>query len=958
MENRYSITRDITAKMKAYIAGLLKDNLIELRGERSDTFLKELSQIDFTVTTIPESVPFDGLFSDDVINTYLDRTFKDLLIRYTDAYALEDIYRKLIEIFNLCIYSAVNKISNLKAKSEAYESVLFEQSSEYNKLFYNTFIANTNTVTGDSALSITPQSGLLKLGGAERNYFDPNLTDITIETLSKNCELIYESSATRAYDNNPAAPYYQNYIVTGYPDNSEVGVTLMDFDAAKYPGIVNKISIRFSGVFPLNNVVLLPFSIGPVDILDVKYVNEVSSFIVESMYKSVTNLSVTASNHGIELNFKRIFASEIYIYLHTNAGITLDTNKNSLVIPRSDKYLAYAKTIMDRVLPNGYLSSDPKQQIAQLTDDIRSGIGLTGGVYQTGNVSYVFGLYQIMCRNIEYNNYGILEDTLQRYDQYLTHIGYAMYGTPDRISVVASDTILDACSVLSVAIDDVPYYLGTSSSGYINDGNAVEREHGKYKLRTHFTGKSGSSSHEFDNWQFFYDGAKITPTISDFTFGDRVTIVLEESWCNERNIYAGSIITMRYPVISEYEDGTSYLPHILDISRVFGIPTRTHQNLHATESSSIYLKQRVTTVLIWETSNEAKSHTYAVGDYLEYLGNIYRCVEAHTINNVNGAETLDTHRSKWIATGNYEYILIPDTEYSYSRTGDMTVVGVTKSRIATADTIVGMQSISSATKYYIDESEIVMPVTDFFYGSIDEPVMAYCGTQSIDGTTYYTYRLPTSYQRDTLTVYVDGVAVSTVRQYDIETGTTIVDKSLFWLTSNIGVSTLCASYIPLYNEYLSEYMNSTIAKPNESAKYELKRSSSIKLTKAAYLDWGIINSYEFETTGGVYYLKRNYSTIYEPIIVYVNGKKAVDVTDYTTGNPKIFSADTAETIEFYYDGVSRIIFNVPITGSVLIYFYTGKDRFIPQIEMFKSNYASNEYTPEIANYAIYVNTQR
>ena len=951
---------------------LLQDTLTDLKSAAASTLVEQMKRIDFTVSQIPADPGFTGLCTDSRINGWMDTMYQDLLIRYQDVHALERTQTVIRGIFNECVMAYLKKTQTITSLASSYITAL-SSSSLYNKVQRYGFAVSQHT---EQLASVCPTSGALTLPARATNWATADRATVTAQLRSTNAEVIYQTEESRIYADDPSTPWYINYRVKGMPGN-----TIAETDSnTAYPGIICELVIRFAGIYPMNTISMKPFGFGRHDIISLRYTTQPSKSISETNYTWLgdTAYTVTSTANTIDIRLHRgVVAKELIIRIHQCNFITLPVDVTTVQEYTAKTYTTFLRGIYDRLLPDGFRSADLKTQAAEVIADIPKRITVPTSVIDAGDRSYIVGLYNLIVSNTRYDVYGEYYDSVKMFDGYVSKIGASLGG--NTVTIRNAD-IITAHAAVGISFNGVEHSIGTpfmeNGHRHIIDGVIVETntafhdgfyvadtEH-PYRFTTNFRPHVDGDAML---GSLHIDGMRIDMTTNDanivkLTDNDRtMNFGLSLAFCDQHNIHAGTVLILSYQVADATFNGATYAPDVLSVDDLIGVPSRISPVVTGHRVSTIYTKVPALSAA-W-----AAASVYAVGSYVTHAGITYRCRIAHT---AAAAFETDDAAHYWVNSGAYKYYAYADTEYLSALWNDTDVVQFPISKEPLnmgVTTAVGQVTIGSSTNF-VYLTDIVGPFDDIYWGVIREPVTDANYAASVDlgdGFIYRRYATETDYMLGSLSLVnrTTGQIISAdgFRQYAQDTDLDYVtDKSVFYVRQDLvtiaDFNDYELYYIPINREFTSLYTGSTIANHNQSERFAADATATLTLTTPAHIDWTIINADAFMSIGGSFSLRNHFSVTYEPIIIYVDGVKITDTTDYKAG-VGVFTPNL-QAIEFYYDGISKIYFNKPVTGDIIVYSYASYNSLTPFVKLYRSDYTGDDITPVIPDYTLFVMAQR
>jgi len=500
-----------------------------------------------------------------------------------------------------------------------------------------------------------------------------------------------------------------------------------------------------------------------------------------------------------------------------------------------------------------------------------------------------------------------------------TSIQYPLVGNLIDVAVAGDGTmhytedgVPETISLFSIQTGTHELFLGESSAGVVSDANIVsanisyvdgimEQDNDyPYMLSTHFI----PDNNVLDSFRLgigTISGVTSFPIPSGAVISDKddgVDILLPQSFSSEWNLASGSVVTMQYYIAAQDRFGRPYSTHSISIPNSVGKPNITDNRVMNIPYQYLYVP--VTSGAV----------CYAPEEYypVSISGDLYFCLGS------GKGETIDS-----------------------------TVI------IASEGTLFARGKYTAG------------PLNDFYYGSIGEPVTVVSGSGSL-------YHCATSYPyiKGTLKIFNGKYIVSAVDEYPTDDPTdpsvgilSLADKTRFTVSGDFDTWDLTAGYIPIDNTDVSPYINTNIAQHNAVERFTGTQRASITLSRYPYIDAHIIQSDSFASSDGVFSLLYKYSITYEPVVVYVNGIKARNITDYENGGTPVFSEKIRETdYQYYVRNGNELVFNEELVGNIMVYYYVLSDNLQAKITMMRSNIIRDDLSPEMFNYTLLTNILR
>ena len=906
MEKRTEIKRNNLSAIKNYIKNVVVSKNQEYRGFTSDYILNMVNRISIDESSV-KAIPVEdrSLISEEMINSFLDSVYLDHLINYTDVFSIQDHIRTIKSTFDSSVFSLINRASDQISKIRDMESIS-EMRFSFTDSFHESFTSGMNYSLADKKLEINSISGTLRLPAVTENYGNPAMSDVKLSLVSTGMRVIDISEPECAYENDPTEPYFITAITSGKP----VNLSLNNLIAGEYTGAVFRIVITFPSVKPVSRVSFVPFSNSPIEILSVHY-----SMIPDTV--SNEELNVARSNKiiydslGIEINFRRVYAREIHIFVHQKSSMV---TRSDVVI---DIPLSIAETIdesiykYENIMDSGFTEQDYLPgQIEEMISEIQRKSEPETEIIAAGMKAYCFGIYSLGISNCIYPQWGEYMGNARKANGNISSAALSFDATVD---LLGGGDIIDAAILFGLRVAGKDMYLTNIINNHVTDaailvqnevyhnGSFIPNSTHPLKFVTHFLPEKPYTS----NITLYIDGiSRVLPGTCTFTeeeYGVLVTLPL--SFCNDYDLYSGTVVTLSYTPADTDRYGRFYSPSTIDLIARIGKP-----NINNGVSSEIEHKYMYIPV---------------EGNYISYAPELSNSIPAEY-----GITSIPEFDGYAIGQGKGEV-----------NAGILTIGGIK----------------------YIDKKQVIGPVDNLYFGSIMEPIAM---TTPSDGK--FTVRTALPYIKGTLKVFKNGVSIPFVEYNTDATGTIIPlsDKNIFSITEADGAGWgIFASYVPIesWATSASARIGSNIAKHNITERYSTTIKSRITLQKYPFIDNDIISSDNWDLASGVFSLKYRYSVTYEPIVVYINWVKAENITAYRTdsGARPTFRTRLRQTdYQFYVDGGNTLVFDTEITGNIVVQYYSFADTIQPVVTMLRSNYNRTDMTPELYNYTIFANIQR
>ena len=864
-----------------------------LRGDSLSTLLQALSSIDLSTSAVPTELPDFPILRGSLINSLLDMIFLDHAVLYSDAFRIQDEIENIQRIFDSHVGTLMMNVETI-----ATEAVAIKRHQElgisFTKTFHRTPVAE-GTTNGFYGVAINSAARKYRLASVSRNYASAGSTTLEVRLLSEQARIIMEGEKEKAFAATMLDPYY--VVINSEDEPSNRYFYTDDFSGEL--GVIISLVLRFSNVVPLTRIRIQPFSNSRVDVLGVYVPNSPGAEWETDVMTKVCG-RVTQSSREVELTFSRTYSSEFHVVIRQQRFMTVPENIDVHGLKLED-YLTYAAMGLSRILQSGFTARTDAGKIQEFRNEISNVFTRPSIPVRAGSRLYTIGVSSIIAEDASYNVYGLHESVSDVTDE-----------TPVRAAMLFdnNDTLSDNDFVTlgyikygGTTYPIVPLGMGTQ----IRDAIIVPYQESEiyytfplnffidpnYQLTIRYGGKEKT----------------IPPTeLLDYYYNTERNSVLyiPRSVVDETvDIVEGVPIAFRYTIPSMTPSGKLYNPEILDVESVIGNITIDDKCKSYISDHSIYIpinSGEVSVVRIEEDS--------------------YRPA---TLNGVNGYLVVDTKGCTF-----------PNAQ----------VVG---------------ESV------FVPESGTVGPFFGCYRAIVGEAVSLSFGGYD-NQYALYTGIVEYPYVRDSLHVHINGIP-ATVSEYAPDvSGELVTDNErkeftvmveVAYLTAVGDIATATATYIPIPADAPAL---STIRPHNTHDEFTLSSESSVTLRLPVYVDPDIVagtgDGKEFSvTSANVFFLKRDFSVTYEPIIVYANGIKCRDASDYMGSGQK--DSSYSPTIpSFMVDPTcrSRIIFDRPITGSVKIDYYSTPVALSGGFMFFHTNPQRESESPSLQWYDVLVDT--
>lgn len=684
------------------------------------------------------------------------------------------------------------------------------------------------------------------------------------------------------------------YYILVNSENEPLNLSYYTDDFSDELGVVVSIVVRFSNVVPVSRVRLQPFSNSRVEVLGVySPLNPNSTWETDVMQKLHGRMMQTSRE--IEIMFPRTYVSELHIVLRQSKFISVPENIGVSGLHLND-YLSYASQAMIRCISGGFSAADDVARVEEFGNALRESLSVPRVPVRAGSRLYVIGVASL-----------IVEDT-----------SYQLFGMHESVSELIDESPLQAAML-------------------------------------------------FDNNSSLYD--KDFAVLGYIKYNGTVYPVLPLG--SGRNVR--DAITVPYSCIDFYDNYNFHLNFLVDASYPLTVRCNGKEKTFDTPfvKSYTYTKDGRTLLVIPRTRLEELGIVYGMPLIFEYTvpeltkrGERYS-PEILKMTDVVGSVTLD-HSCVREIKNHYIYVKLPDQTTSFVELEEGTYERYTYEGeevfvVTTTKGLSGDPFVVNGDTTYVPATSVVGPFNGCYQAIIEEPIsLTYY--EKFDNTYVYTATTEYPYVRGTLSVYCDGEQ-ALVEEYDEDyEGNIHTNAQRRQLKVHIdvkgGVATAKATYIPLVP---ATTVRSCILPHNAHEVFSLDGENTITLSNPAFADPDIIKESiggEFGLTdSGVFYLKRNFSVTYEPVIVVANGIRCRNVTDYRGTGKSVEKLPSVPSFTVDPTNSRRLIFDRELRGTVTVDYYTIPTSLSGGFMFFHSNPQRDSESPMLRWYDILVDTK-
>jgi hypothetical protein len=898
---RIKITRPTSDDARKYVAEIVKKSTVSLRGSVPDEILSVLNAIDFDKTNIPEGIfGTDAILSEKNINNLLDLIYMDLVVQYNDMFTIQDYMFQLKNTFDSVISSNITRASDIVHQAKRFKK-LAECHLEFTDVIHEDLSSAVNYAPEGLKLQTNRNAGCMRLPGIEENYLYRESSDVKLNLFSSSASIIDETDPNLVYQSDMSEPYYITAVSNTLPVNNETNVN----DLTETEGIIVDFTITFNSTLPVTRITLVPFSTHPVKIVGIYYSIVPGADWDSDDMKLASSIEIETDKLEFEINISRIYAREIHILINQDNYITPDTTTRLDSIISAMDYTSSIVEKSDTVYPEFFNEpSDVNIQVGEICTSFENIVKRSESIPLPNSKFYTVGICSASVSNVSYMQTGIYLSEQRSIDGNLSDVSYIGEGSIDKSD---QSGINDGCTLFSILVSNNSIYLGSlDSDGKVLDGSVIAQNmvysNGNYIENPTHPGTISTHflpTNTLDDIEIYTNGTLITsvPSGSIVTFGTRSCTIELPSAFMSEN-----------ELVQGSAVTMAYTPAAYDI---YDMPYNVNSVniIDVIGSPTFYSK---------DSARIKKQYIYVNPGS----------------DNIPYAPKLESSPSEYVPV----YL-----------SGDLFMKVETNKGFS-----IDSSHISNNGSFYIKESEVNGPYEFLYYGVINEPAIS----GSLEGSTR-TMSTGLQYIKGSLTVMNNGSPITGFTECDILASGDLATR--FYIPSSYNPQNITTSYIPVDPDASSSYLSSNIASHTTSEQFTKTDECKLILSKYPFVDKNIVSSNTFDFANGIFYLKNKYSVVYEPIIVFINGIKATNITSYRTSSsirPTFTKTYREDDYQFFVENGNRLIFNKDVKGSIIVYYYTFTNSFREQIEMYRSNYKRDYITPELNGYSILTNITR
>lgn len=869
------------------VTRIISESSKQLREDSPDAVDAAVRSLALDISPLPEQTGLSGLFSNREINDILDLLYIDILTQYFDLYGIEDAVHSASSFMRSLINGMISEATRIRLKSEALVQMLDTTNTD-------TYVESqtfSQAGSSESSLTVDPLTRSLTLSSLTEEINDEAEMDVRITAASSGVCVAYESPAEFAFSGDPVSPYFLHLLTNGPCDNTEI-------DAVNPgSGLYAEIIITFPESVSFTDIVLNIISGGPLRVIGVRSHENSQKGTEWSALTSVDEFSYRNELGSLIIRCSRTNAREIHVLVE---NVYYELTDNDTVIPGCPgihEMRNHLKSVLQSVetigIPEGKSLRDSLQI---LKTKLLERIDVPLRSYPGGMRSYLVGVYGVRVSNRSYwQNGEWMSKDIER-GHFITSAAIIARGSLD----IWNNSVVDAAVVPFLQIGSSTFRCkAPDNDGRITDIVTLSYNRGtdSSSYPVYFT---TSFLPETDNQTFWlhYDGKVGALTSSDMASTYTRTglvIKIESGYLLSSGLTAGMTIACRYVPSETDLHGLARKTDRVNIVNEIGYPHIANRDVFYNTSRYLFVSDTVN------------------GRYTSYAPGEYALFEAND--------------------------------------GVMYYLGDGKGEDTSASQFV----VTSGTVYVSGTSAVMAP-SALYCGHFDQSVTDTGSTVEVNGYDYRIYQTAYPYMKGTLNVSVDHEPERLIMEYGEDTATAVLNndaRRLFSVRSDrIGeVSSTRAHFMPINYATHPENIVSNFAPYTNTEQHYMNMEDSLTLESPVFVDPVIIDSDEFGYHDGVFSYLPFFSVVYEPVLVYVNGIRAHNMTEY--GDRDIYDPGTVrDNVYGYIVSDRQIVFNRQVEGTVMVYYYTWVRSYLVGFSIARVNTFRDDLTPEVTGFTI------
>lgn len=838
----------------------------------------------------------DGdLIRSSTLNGLMEAIENDLDVLYYEIDNINDFLNRLEQYTVSIIKAMIKHLNMLGAKIRNYTN-LNVGSKMFTDQITNTFQTQDNQTTDRIPAHIDTDIERLKIKPfTKKKEMGRHISQIHIIPITTSLRDYDIVGAKHLYTQVQNDPWYISMVGNNIKHEETFNQTFDD-----YNGALVCVKVSFSHLTPINQIRMGMFSIDRMDVVGMWYSVRGTTNLNSRIWNEITLNQTNDNRFYEEYNFEPVWAKEVCLVLGQKRYV-------------EEKEVSFERRLTAKVIENisnrmmhsiyNYKSYEELESIENPLQDPLKDV-LNDVLTELEDIK----ISTSPTTNREYFlGLTFLEANYISYEvgsSYETKMIPAegniadVFFEDETLNVISGD-LINACSTYKIKLND-KYFPISSSKNIIIDATTIDID------RTFYTNFLVDTTKSF---VLTYNGEIIDS--SEYTLNPIPTKKNKHLvTLNNTRFIPNTVIAMKYypPITTPAQ--RIYDPTHINTREAIGVPN-TIVPTTVSVSDGFYVFDADTSVNPSGVPDYSDS-VYYDGDEMELV------------------EYLD-ERYAMIPSG----LIKPSTPLF----GEPVLV----SGLVTAQNIHGHR--------FIPKKFISYPEKGIYFGVIREEHNIISGSQVVTTNSAYKRGSIIVEFEDNLTFSYAEYAKDSLIYHDSNKNTLTIDST--------GSTTAYLSYIPIDPTYNGQEIN--LSDHNQVNNFtNTDENNEIQLPYSPYIDGIIIgNPNRWIWNNGLYVLDTNPSTVYEPIIIYVDNRKAINITDYrNTDTPELNEPMYPDDIKYIQNG-KKIKFNKAISGQdIRIEYYILATALGVKSLLYRIDSANPFVTPENLSYTLLVNVKR
>lgn len=855
-----------------------------------------------------------SVYDPDMINANLVSMLYDLDVLFGEANNIEAYYIKTKDYVETTANNIERILSESMSRILDYKDIDIG-SVTYTDIIHKTFNKRDNSFDGDSKLNIDLYAENLKLPEEHKvTFVEQGKSTFRYELLSRGIEIVEEGDIENLHNISIINPWYVSMVSGTLPVNDK----FYDYDYSQTPGILLVLYVDFTTLSNITQVRLKPFTNTDVEVLDIFYnINKNADSKTYGWTKiDITNGKQNNNLFAYEYNFDRTTLRTLAVVLRIKTGTIEEKQQN--IIPDNKSITNVIKDMLVLV-PEDASPLEPMgttSDIEELKKDpfgVRLKMALDNynqrNIYEPGKrYDFVIGLTSLEVNQIKYAQNGRYESPNIMADGNIMGVQIE-----DEIVFPFVSGDIPAC-VVNYSIGMGQYerpIANPDNNNKILEGVIIYIENNYKYIQTRFIPKYP------EEVIVYYNNREIDHS-------EIVNLGQGKYRLNSIDIRTLDACGVYYEPI-DVMNNKLYLPENINVPSEIGLP-------HLIKANLIDI----------------------VGDPFIYLFGVNETLvsgERFYNPDFSRFHVLNEDDTETVTYNDKEYLVVQKSPTS----GDFLYGENYLYNPVLPDEMINNNSKGFIPYEYYDRTERELYAAVF---DINPTLVSKVGD-------LFTYSVPEPYKKGQLMVF----RMDTGLVYNITHWADNNMQYFSFVDSNEGnylhnspdseEEKLKVSYSPIRRDTI---IQSNISLPIfEETFNKIPGNKTIKLNRYPYTDIYIVaNERDFSYSNGVFTYRRNSAVTYEPIQVFINKRKIINVTNYRDVDQNTIMSDPIDPsdIRFYIIG-NELKFNTTMLNvDVTIRYYTLTDNIRLYLDMYRIDNARQYVTPEVFNTTLLVDVRK